>query len=128
MGYYTDFSGTVEIAGLGERDRKRLENILHNHGRFLTREEIKVEKTANGYAIHVWGSWKNYDGELEKLVQGIVRAYPDSATGRIDAAGEERDDTWALEVADGKVRRLIFEQVISGQELLFDVKEEMKND
>lgn len=119
MGYLTDFSGSIIFRGLKETDIKKLKNILHNHGSGISDQfEVKIED--EGIRIEVWSSWKNYEEEMEKVVTALVRAYPKIAMGRIDATGEERDDTWAIEIGEGRVKRIRFEMVEAGEDLLFD--------
>lgn len=121
MGYYTDFSGSIDLPDLNEKDLKRLENILKS--RFPdSSEEVRFEKTGEGYRIAVWGNWKNYNDEIQKLVMAIVRAFPASVSGWIDAYGEERDDRWAVEVGQGKVMLVTYEEVIKERTVLFDAK------
>lgn len=119
MGYLTDFSGTILFRSLKEADMKKLKNILHNHGSGVSDQfEIKLEN--EGVKLEVWSSWKNYNEEMEKVVAALVKAYPKIAEGRIDATGEERDDTWAIEIGEGRVTRIQFEMVPAGEVVLFD--------
>lgn len=121
MGYYTDFSGSIDLPDLKEKDLKRLENILKS--RFPgSSDGVQIEKIATGCRLAIWGNWKNYNGEFEKLVMAIVRAFPASVSGWIDAYGEERDDRWAVEVGQGKVMLVTYEEVIKERTVLFDAK------
>ncbi|GEM_PF-3347582 len=125
MGYLTDFSGSIVLQGLKEADLKKLKDVLHNHS-FGISDEFQIETANEGIKLRICGSWKNYDEEMEKIIQAIIRAYPAIAKGWIDAAGEERDDTWALEIEKGRVRRIRFETVRGSEEILFDAHTEKR--
>lgn len=121
MGYYTDFTGSIDLPGLPDKDAKRLENILR--WRFPdSSEEIRIEKDKDGYRLEIFANWKNYDEEFQKFVMAIVRAFPKCAVGWIDACGEERDDNWALEITEGKIMFITYEQVIKQRTVYFDAK------
>ena len=121
MGYCTDFTGSIDLPGLSEKDAKRLENILRTRFRDSS-DEIRIEKDADGYRLEISASWKNYQEEFQRFVMAIVRAFPKRATGWIDACGEERDDNWALEISEGKIMFITYEQVIKGKMVYFDAK------
>lgn len=121
MGYYTDFTGSIDLPGLSEKDAKRLENIVRI--RFLgSSDEIRIEKDADGYRLAIFANWKNYQEEFQRFVMAIVRAFPKCAVGWIDASGEERDDNWALEITEGKIMFITYEQVIKERTVYFDAK------
>ncbi len=121
MGYYTDFTGSIDLPGLSKKDGKRLENILRR--RFPeSSDEIRIEKDKDGYHLEIFANWKNYQEEFQKFVMAIVRAFPKYATGWIDACGEERDDNWALEIAEGKVLFITYQQIIKERTTYFDAK------
>ena len=127
MGYYTDFSGSIDMDDLKEKDLKRFNHILRS--RFPGwRNEVKIEKTKEGLHISVFGNWKNYHEELEKFAMAIVRAFPGHVQGWIDASGEDRDDNWALEIAKGKVIYVAYEQAIKNKTVLFDSKKGRHHD
>lgn len=121
MGYYTDFTGSIKLPGLSEKDAKRLENIVRT--RFLgSSDEIRIEKDADGYRLRIFANWKNYHEEFQRFVMAIVRAFPKCAVGWIDACGEERDDNWALKIGEGKIMFITYEQVIKERTVYFDAK------
>lgn len=121
MGYYTDFTGSIDLPGLSKKDGKRLENILRR--RFPeSSDEIRIEKDKDGYRLEIFANWKNYQEEFQRFVMAIVRAFPKCATGWIDACGEERDDNWALEITEGKVMFVTYQQVIRDRSVYFDAK------
>ncbi len=121
MGYCTDFSGSIDLPGLKDKDIKLLESILRR--RFpSSSDEIKIEKDEHGCNLAILGYWKNYNEEFQKFVMAIVRAFPKCATGWIDAQGEERDDNWALEISEGKIMFITYERVIKERTVYFDAK------
>lgn len=121
MGYYTDFTGSIDFPGLSGKNTKRIENIIRR--RFpRSSNEIFVKSDKTGCRIEIFANWKNYHEELQRFVMALVRAFPKCAVGWIDAAGEERDDNWALEVGKGKVLLITYEQVIKGKTIYFDAK------
>jgi len=121
MGYCTDFTGSIDLPGLSEKDAKRLKNILRTRFRDSS-DEIRIEKDADGYRLEIFASWKNYQEEFQRFVMAIVRAFPKRATGWINACGEERDDNWALEISEGKIMFITYEQVIKEKTVYFDAK------
>ena len=121
MGYYTDFTGSIDLPGLSGKDGKRLNNILRK--RFSgSLDEIRIKKDQGGYRLEFFVNWKNYHEEFQRFVMAVVRAFPEQATGWIDASGEERDDNWALKIDKGKVLLITYEQVIKEETVYFDAK------
>ncbi|HOW87333.1 MAG TPA: hypothetical protein PKV84_01580 [Candidatus Omnitrophota bacterium] len=121
MGYYTDFNGSIDLPGLSEKDGKHLRNIVRR--RFPDSSgEIRIEQDKDGYRLEIFANWKNYHEEFQRFVMAIVRAFPKCASGWIDASGEERDDSWALEVGEGKVMFIGFERVAKDRAVYFDAK------
>lgn len=121
MGYSTDFSGSIDLPGLKDKDIKRLENILRCHFPSSS-DEIKIEKDERGCRLDIFGYWKNYNEEFQKLVMVIVRVFPGCASGWIDACGEEPGDNWALEISEGKVMFITYEQVVKERTVYFDAR------
>jgi len=121
MGYYTDFTGSIDLPRLSDKGAKRLENILRR--RFPdSSDEIRIEKDKDGYRLEIFANWKNYNEEFQRFVMAIVRAFPKCTTGWIDACGEERSDNWALEISEGKIMFITYEQVIKERTVYFDAK------
>lgn len=121
MGYYTDFAGCIELPGLKKKEIKRLENILKRRYPDFS-GAIQIDKDEHCVRLDVWGNWKNYHEEFERLVMLIVRAFPKAASGWIDASGEERDDNWALEIGKGKVSMITYEQIEKDRAVIFSAK------
>ena len=121
MGYYTDFTGSIDLPGLSGKEGKRLENILRRRFPDFSNES-RIEKNKDGYHLEIFASWKNYHEEFQRFVMAIVRAFPKCAGGWINASGEERDDNWALEISKGKVMFITYEQVIKDTTVFFDAK------
>ena len=122
MGYCTDFSGSIDLPGLKEKDVKRLENILRRNFPHSS-DEIRIEKNGSDEChVAIYGVWSNKNDEFQKFVMSIVRAFPKSATGWIDACGDERDDNWALEIGEGKVMFVTYELVVKDKTEMFDAK------
>ena len=61
MGYCTDFTGSIHLPGLSEKDAKRLGNILRTRFRDSS-DEIRIEKDKDGYRLEIFGGWENYEG------------------------------------------------------------------
>ncbi len=121
MGYYTDFTGSIDLPGISEKDTQHLENIIRRHFR-NAESGIRLEKNKDGCSLEFFANWKNYNEEFQRFVMAVVRAFPKAAAGRIDACGEDRDDNWALEVGGGKVIYISYEQVAKDRTVYFDAK------
>jgi len=121
MGYYTDFSGSIDLPDLTEKDGKRLGNIFHRHFP-ESPDGIRIEKGKAGYRLVIFANWKNYHDEFQRFVMAVVRAFPKCATGWIDACGEDQDDQWALEIDEGQIMFITYEQVIKEKTIYFDFK------
>lgn len=122
MGYYTHFSGSIEInpplgwkdiRDWGDLQRRKYENPIINlfgqHDLVLEVEEYQID-TDTGINIVREGiaivpasedSYKGYD--VFNLVSKLVETFPDRIySGHIFAEGEWNGDIWRVRIKDGK--------------------------